>query len=168
MTVWNFRMIMQNQLGNFPLFTTQFHFLVHSYDHAKWKYLIFKLSFVVSSISSFWIHLNYLKISSKSWSKYIVSSSSSTLFALLDSISLLSLNASKITLKYLQNFTKIISISCKANNVLLGHIKHNTTQKVWNSWELLFKMCCFRVVINHSLPKVLKYLRLGFLSIYNS
>ena len=101
--------------------------ILHS--HAKWKYLIFKLSFVIFSISSFWIHLNYLQISSKSRSKYIASSLSSILFALLNFISLLSLNASKITLKSLQNFTKIISISCKGNNVLLGHIRHNYYSK---------------------------------------
>ena len=95
------------------------------HDHAKWKYLIFKLLFVISSISFFWIHLNHLQISSNSWSQCIDSSSSSTLFALLNSITLLSLNASKITLKYIQNFTKTISIFCKGNNVLFGHIKHN-------------------------------------------
>ena len=96
------------------------------HDHAKWKYLIFKLLFVISSNSFFWIHL---QINSKYWSKYIESSSSSTLFSLLSSISLLSLNDSKITLKYLQNFIKTISISCKGNDVLLRHIMHNYYSK---------------------------------------
>ena len=30
----------------------------------------------------------------------------------------------------------------------LGILGIITTQKVWNSWELLFKMCCFWVVIS--------------------
>ena len=100
-----------------------------SHDHAKWKYIIFQLIFDISSISFFWIHLNHLQIISKAWSKCIASSSSSTSFALFNSISLLSLNASKITLKYFQNFTKTSSISCKGNNVLLEHIRHNYYSK---------------------------------------
>ena len=41
----------------------------------------------------------------------------------------LSLNATEITLKNLQNFTKTSSISCKGNNVLIGHIRHNYYSK---------------------------------------
>ena len=136
MAVRNFRMIMRNQLWNSPLVcsTNAFWSISHSHakflhDHAKWKYLIFQLLFFISSISFFWIHLNHLQISSKSWSKCIAFSSSSTLFTLLNFISFLSLNASKITLKYLQNFTKTISISCKGNNVLLVHIRYNYYSK---------------------------------------
>ena len=78
-----------------------------SHVHAKLKNMVFQLLFSISPISFFWIHFHYLQFSSKAWSKCIVSSSSSTLCTFLHSISFLSLNASKITLKYLQNFTKI-------------------------------------------------------------
>ena len=106
------------EISNSTVAVTVFWSISHDYvkflhDHAKWKYLIFNISFLIYSISSFWIHLNYLQINSKSWSKCIDFSSSSTLFFFLNSISFLSLNASKITLKYFQNFTKIISISYK-------------------------------------------------------
>ena len=72
---------------------SNFWSILHS--HAKWKYLIFKFSFVISSISLFWFHFNCLQINSKSRPKCIDFSSSSTLFALLNSISLLLLNLSK-------------------------------------------------------------------------
>ena len=35
----------------------------------------------------------------------------------------------------------------RATMYYLGILGMITTQKVWNSWELLFKMCCFWVVI---------------------
>ena len=129
-----------------------------SHDHAKSALQFpfglphkFQLLFVISSISFFWIYLNHLQISSKSWSKCIDSSSSSTLFALLNSISLLSLDASKITLKYLQNFTKPLVSLAKATMYYLGILGIITTQKVWNSCELLFKIYCFWVVINNKI-----------------
>ena len=126
-----FCMTMRNQLWDVPLiyskkclWSISHEYEKFSHDHVKWKYINFQLLFDISSISFFWIHLNHLQISSKAWSKCIASSSSSTSFAFLNSISLLSLNASKITLKNLQNFTKTSSISCKGNNVLLGNIRH--------------------------------------------
>ena len=69
MTMQNFCMVIQNQLWDFPLIcnTNAFWSISHdcvkfSHDHAKWKYLIFKLSFVISSISFSWFHFNYLQI----------------------------------------------------------------------------------------------------------
>ena len=80
------------EISNSTVAVTVFWSISHDYvkflhDHAKWKYLIFNISFLISSISSFWIHLNYLQINSKSWSKCIDFSSSSTLFFFLNSIS---------------------------------------------------------------------------------
>ena len=135
-TVQNFRMAMRNQFSFFPLSCSQIHFWSISHDcanfphvHAKWKNIVFQLLFAISPISFFCIHLNHLQFNSKTWSKCIAFSSSSTLFTFIDSILLLSLNTSKITLKYLQNFTKTISISCKGSNVLLEHIRHNYYSK---------------------------------------
>ena len=68
--------------------------------------MLFRLLFAISPIFSFLIHLHHLQLSSKVWSKCISSSSSSTLCTLLHSIFHLSLHASKVTLKYLQNSTK--------------------------------------------------------------
>ena len=77
-----------------------------SHGHAKSKIMLFRLLFAISLISSCLTHLHHLQLSSKAWSKCISSSSSSTLCILLHSIFHLSLHASKITLKYLQNSTK--------------------------------------------------------------
>ena len=137
MTVWKFCMVMQNHFSCFPcvLQLSLFCFILHdcakiSHGHVKLKNMIFRLFFAISPISSFLIHLHHLQLSSKVWSKCISSSSSSTLCTILHSIFHLSLHASKITLKYLQNSTKkTISISCKGRNVLLGHIRHNYYSK---------------------------------------
>ena len=88
-----------------------FYFISHDYakfshGHAKSKIMLFRLLFAISLISSCLIHLHHLQLSSKAWSKCIFSFSSSTLCTLLHSIFHLSLHASKITLKYLQNSTK--------------------------------------------------------------
>ena len=119
-----------------------------THSHAKWKYLIFKLSFVISSISSFWIHLNYLQIYSKSRSKCIDSSSSSTLFALLK-ISFLFCHSmlQKSPWNISKTSQKSLVSLARATMYYLGILDIITTQKVWSSWELLFKMCCFWVVI---------------------
>ena len=73
-----FHMIMRNQPWGFPFVCNKNSFwsISHSHarfshDHTKWKYLIFQLFFVISSISFFWIHLNHLQINSKSRSKSI-------------------------------------------------------------------------------------------------
>ena len=88
-----------------------FCFISHDYakfshGHAKSKIMLFRLLFAIYLISSCLTHLHHLQLSSKAWSKCISSSSSSTLCTLLPSIFHLSLHASKITLKYLQNSTK--------------------------------------------------------------
>ena len=139
MTIRNVRMIMRNQLWDFPLICNTNAFWSISYDctkfshdHAKWKYIIFQLLFDISSITFFWIHLKHFQIGSKTWSKCISSSSSSTLFAFLNSISLLSLNASKITLKYLHNFTKPLVYLTRVAMYYLSILDIITTQNVWN------------------------------------
>ena len=40
----------------------------------------------------------------------------------------------------------------RATMYYLGILGIISTQKVWNSWELLFKMCCFLVVITPHWP----------------
>ena len=71
--------------------------------------------------------------------------------SLLHSIFNLSLNASKITLIYLQNLTKkpLVSLA-RVAMYYLGILGIITTQKVWNSWELVSKMCGFWVVIRNA------------------
>ena len=55
--------------------------------HAKWKNIVFQLLFVISSISFFWVHFNYLQINSKSQSK-LIALLLSTLFVFLNLIHL--------------------------------------------------------------------------------
>ena len=91
---------------NFLMCCSQHPSYFISHGHAKSKIMLFRFLFAISFISSCLIHLHHLQLSSKAWSKCISSSSSSTLCTLLHSIFHLSLHASKITLKYLQNSTK--------------------------------------------------------------
>ena len=98
---------MKNQSAGISFFWSVSHDCVKiSHGHAKSKIMLFRLLFAIYLISSCLIHLHHLQLSSKAWSKCISSSSSSTLCILLHSIFHLSLHASKITLKYLQNSTK--------------------------------------------------------------
>ena len=60
-----------------------------SNNHANPQYSIFELPLSSSSIFFFCLHLDYLKISSKSRSNYIASSLSSISFAFFNSIHLL-------------------------------------------------------------------------------
>ena len=92
--------------SQFPYVLQPQPFCFISHDYAKSKIMLFRLLFSISLISSCLIHLHHLQLSSKAWSKCISSSSSSTLCTLFHSIFHLSLHASKITLKYLQNSTK--------------------------------------------------------------
>ena len=78
---WPFRMNSANfawlcEIKNLAIAITAFWSISHDcakflHYHAKWKYLIFKLSFVIYSISFSWFHFNYLQINSKSQSKLI-------------------------------------------------------------------------------------------------
>ena len=123
MTVQNFRMVMRNHFSRFPciLQPSLFCFISHdcakiSHDHAKSKNMLFRLLFAISLISFSWFHFNYLQINSKSQSKPI---------ALL----LLSPIYQKHTLKWLQNFIKLVSNSCKGNNMLIECFRHNYYSK---------------------------------------
>ena len=107
-----------------------------SHDHAKWKYIIFQLLFVISSISFFWIHLNHLQINSKSQSKPIALLISlciwifiNFIYSLQFDLSLLSAIYQNHTLKWLQNFIKLVSNSCKGNNMLIECFRHNYYSK---------------------------------------
>ena len=57
-------------------------------DHTNLQYFDFELPLIIFFIFLFWLYLNYLQIGSKSWSNYIASSSSSTLFVLFNLIHL--------------------------------------------------------------------------------
>ena len=139
MTVWKFRMIMQNQLWGFPFVCSKNSFwsISHSHarfshDHTKWKYLIFQLFFVISSIYFFWIHLNHLQINSKSRSKPIALLLSLCIWIFINFIYSLQFDLSFLspiyqnnTLKWLQNFIKLVSNSCKGNDMLIECFRHN-------------------------------------------
>ena len=127
----------------FPFNLQQKCLLVHftwlcefSHDHAKWKYIIFQLFFVISSISFFWIHLNHLQINSKSRSKPIALLLSLCIWIFINFICSLQFDSSLVspiyqnhTLKWLQNFIKLVSNSCKGNNMLIEYFKHNYYSK---------------------------------------
>ena len=138
-----FCMVMRNQLWDFPLIYNKNVFLSishdcvkFSHDHAKWKYIIFQLFFVISSISFFWIHLNHLQINSKSRSKPIALLLSLCIWIFINFICSLQFDSSLVspiyqnhTLKWLQNFIKLVSNSCKGNNMLIECFKHNYYSK---------------------------------------
>ena len=124
MTVWNFRMIMRNQLHIF--LSLQYNFTFWSILHD-----FFKLSFVISFIFFFWFHFN-----SKSRSKPIALFLSLCIWTIINiicSLQFYSFLLSQIyqnhTLKWLQNFIKPISNSCKDNNILIECFKHNYYSK---------------------------------------
>ena len=150
MTMQKFRMVMRNHFSHFPyvLQPSLFCFISHDYakilhGHAKLKNMLFRLLLAISPISSFLIHLHHLQLSSKSQSKLIALLLSLCIWIIINFICFLQFDSSPLspiyqnhTLKWLQNFIKLISNSCK------GII---TTQKTWNSWELLYKICSFWV-----------------------
>ena len=126
-----------------------------SHVHVKWECLIFQLLFVISSISSSWFHFNYLQINSKSRSKPIALLFSLCIWIIINFICSLQFDSFLLspiyqnhTLKWLQKFIKLVSNSCKGNNMLIECLGIITTQKMWNSWELLSKICSFWVVIS--------------------
>ena len=143
MTLQNFRMIMRNQLWDSPLVcsTTTLWSILHSY--AKWKYLIFPfLSFeFTSTTSKSPPNLGPSALILPHHPHYLLS-----LIPFLFYHSMLQKspwNISKTSQKPLVSLTR-------ATMYYLGILGIITTQKVWNSWELLFKMCCFLVVINYT------------------
>ena len=122
MVVWNFRMIMQNQFWDFPLVCSinAFWSILHDF--------IFQLLFVISFL---WIHLNHLQINSKSRFKPITLLLSLCIWIFINFIcsfqfdlSLLSPIYQNHILKWFQNFIKLVSNSCKGNNMLIGCFRH--------------------------------------------
>ena len=140
----NFRMVMRNQLWDFPLICSKKYLLVYFI----WLCEIFAWScemeihnfstffFVISSISFFWIHFNHLQINSKSQSKLITLLLSLCIWIFINFIyslqfdwSLLSPIYQNHTLKWVQNFIKLVSNSCKGNNMLIECFRHNYYSK---------------------------------------
>ena len=62
MIVRNFRMVMRNQLWNFPLICSKKCLLIHFAWSCEMEIHNFSLIFFISSIFFFWIHLNHLQI----------------------------------------------------------------------------------------------------------
>ena len=106
-----------------------------SHSHAKWKYLIFKLSFCHFFHFLLLIPLQ-LSPNPKSWSKPIALLFSLCIWIIINFIcsfqfdsSLLSSIYQNHTLKWLQNFIKLVSNSCKGNNMLTECFRHNYYSK---------------------------------------
>ena len=107
-----------------------------SHGHAKLKNMLFRLLFAISPISSFLIHLHHLQLSSKDWSKLITLLLSLCIWIIINFICFLQFDSSllaqiyqKHTLKWLQNFIKLVSNSCKGNNMLIECFRHNYYSK---------------------------------------
>ena len=120
-------------LFTFPLVCCSQHplcFILHG--HAKLKNMLFRLFFAISPISSFLIHLYHLQFNSKSQSKPIALLLSLCIWIILYFICFLQFDSSLLsqiyqnhTLKWLQNFIKLVSNSCKGNNMLIECFRHN-------------------------------------------
>ena len=118
------------------------------FSHIMWIYNIWFLSSSLlcpsfSSLDSTLTTSNLPKILIQT--NHIVSSLSSTLFAHL---SLLPLNASKSPWNGSKTSQKSLVSLARVTMYYLGILGIITTQKVWNSWELVSKMCGFWVIIN--------------------
>ena len=132
MTVRNFRMVMRNQLLNFPLSCSQNWLLVHF----AWLCEIFawlcemeihnsSTLFAIFSISFSWFHSNYLQINSKFRSKPIALLLSLCIWIIINFICSFQFDSSIFspiyqnhTLKWLQNFIKLVSNSYKGNMLI--------------------------------------------------
>ena len=118
-----------------------FCFILHdcakiSHGHAKSKIMLFRLLFAISLISLFLIHFHHLQLSSKAWSKCISLLLSLCIWIIINFICFLQFDSSllsqiyqKHTLKWLQNFIKLVSNSCKGNNMLIECFRHNYYSK---------------------------------------
>ena len=138
MIVQNFRMVMRNQLLNFPLSCSQNWLLVHF----AWLCEIFawlcemeihnfSTLFAIFSISFSWFHSNYLQINSKFRSKPIALLLSLCIWIIINFICSFQFDSSIFspiyqnhTLKWLQNFIKLVSNSYKGNNMLIECFMH--------------------------------------------
>ena len=118
-----------------------FCFISHNYakishGHAKSKIMLFRLLFAISLISSCLIHLHHIQLSSKSQSKLIALLLSLCIWIIISFICFLQFDSSlllpiyqKHTLKWLQNFIKLVSNSCKGNTMLIECFRHNYYSK---------------------------------------
>ena len=95
-----------------------FYFISH--DYAKSRNMFFRLLFAISLISSFLIYFHHLQFSSKAWSKPITLLLSLCIWIIVNFICFLQFDSSLLTqiyqnhiLKWLQNFIKLVSNSCK-------------------------------------------------------
>ena len=144
MTVRIFRMVMRNCFSLFPLVCYSqhpFYFILHDYvkishGHEKSKNMLFRLLFAISLIFSFLIHLHHLQFSSKAWLKPITLLLSLCIWIIINFICFLQFDSSLLspiyqnhTLKCLQNFIKLVSISCKGKNMLIECFRHNYYSK---------------------------------------
>ena len=118
-----------------------FYFISHDYakishGHAKSRNMLFRLLFAISLISFSWFHFNYLQINSKSQSKPIELLLSLCIWIIINFICFLQFDSSLLspiyqnhTLKWLQNFIKLVSNSYKSKNMLIECFMHNYYSK---------------------------------------
>ena len=107
-----------------------------SHGHAKSKNMLFRILFAISLISFSWFHFNYLQINSKSRSKPIALLLSLCIWIIINFICFLQFDSSLLspiyqnhTLKWLQNFIKLVSNSYKDKNMLIECFRHNYYSK---------------------------------------
>ena len=136
MTVWKFHMVMLNHFSHFPYMLQPSLFCFISHGNAKLKNMFFRLLFAISLISSFLIYLYHLQFSSKSQSKSIALLLSLCIWIIINFICFLQFDSSFLspiyqnhTLKWLQNFIKLVSNSCKGKNMLIECFRHNYYSK---------------------------------------
>ena len=115
---------------------SQNSFCFISHGHVKLKNMLFRLLFAISFISFSWFHFNYLQINSKSQSKPIALLLSLCIWIIINFICSLQFDSSLLlpiyqnhTLKWLQNFIKLVSNSCKGKNMLIECFRHNYYSK---------------------------------------
>ena len=136
MTVRKFRMVMWNHFSHFPCVLQPSLLCFISHGHAKLKNMLFRLLFAISLISSCLIHLYHLQFSSKSQSKLIALLLSLCIWIIINFICFLQFDSSLLspiyqnhTLKWLQNFIKLVSNYCKGKNMLIECFRHNYYSK---------------------------------------
>ena len=119
-----------------PLWSISHDCANFSHVHAKLKNIVFQLFFAISSISFSWFHFNHLQINSKSRSKPISLFLSLCIWIIINFICSLQFDSSLLSpiypnhiLKWLQNFIKLVSNSCKGNNMSIECFRHNYYSK---------------------------------------
>ena len=118
--------------------TISYGFAKFSHDHANMQHLVFELLFVISSISFFWFHINYLKLAQISpnpdpnqlhYFQLCIWIIINIICSLQFDSSLLSPIYQNHILKWFQKFIKLFSNSCKDYNILIGYFGHNYYSK---------------------------------------